>query len=647
MDDMADPDGADDANQASDGDSADTAPGPDAAPGTDGTDQALALAGEDVDWFPCGDLTQCATVDVPVDYDDPSLGQLALSISVRRSTDPDQRIGYLFINPGGPGVSGVDLVIAADLIGFPQELLDSFDLVGFDPRGVGGSEPSFACGEGTEQFDLLSRIDDLPDEPEELALGAQAVQLCVDSMGPVAARLGSPFVAQDIDAIRRALGAEQISYLGFSYGSALGAWYASLFPDQVRAMVVDGARNPLADAETLDERVQLAREQVGPVEAQFRAALESCDSEACPIYNDGDPTGFWLDTAPKLDLIAQAKNDNPTAISFAIIGHLYTEQLWPDLHQAIFDLNVNDDPTGFVAAIENAGQVDEPSFTAHVNCLDAWALFPDETVDDLVFEAQLYDQAVEDIIWAEFPLLGASRLPDNADVCLHYETIDVPAFEGTLDGGDVPIVVIGNTSDPITPFVQSEQFANDVLANGHLVRVQHPQHVVYPANGCVNDIVHAALIDLELPPAGVECAAQGPPRLAEIEMVAVELDDGATSVRPAGWLQLTPNIYAQSSNPSDPITLIFQPTFGVPETALESFAGELGGAPRLINQVELPNGVWTIQEIILEVDTLVLRSATLQGTDGIIVIGQAAPDDIERLTSEVILPAAEAFQPAG
>ena len=412
-------------------------------------------------------------------------------------------------------------------------------------------------------------------------------------------------------------------------------------------MVVDGARNPLADAETLDERVQLARDQIGPLEAQFEAALASCDSPVCPIFNDGDPEGFWYDTAPKLDLIAQAKGDNPTAISFGIIGHLYTEQLWPDLHQAIYDLNVNDDPGGFVTAIGNAGQVDGPSFTGHVNCLDQWALFPGETLEDIVFEEQLYQDQVDSIIWAEFPLLGASQLPENASVCLHFETIDAPAFDGTFDGGDVPIVVIGNTSDPITPFVQSDQFANDVLANARLVRVEHPQHVVYPANGCVNDIVHAALIDLELPADDTQCEAEGPPRLIEPEMIPVEIDGGATSVRPAGWLQLTPNIFAQSANSQDPITLIFQPTFGAPEAALEAFAGELGGAPRLINRVEYPNGTWTIQEIVLEVDVLVLRAATLEGVDGIIVIGQSAPDDIENLTNQVILPAAEAFQPAG
>ena len=362
--------------------------------------------------------------------------------------------------------------------------------------------------------------------------------------------------------------------------------------------------------------------------------------------DDGDPESFWYDTAPKLDLVAQAKNNNPTAISFGIIGHLYSEQLWPDLHQAIYDLNVNDDPSGFVDAIGNAGQVDGPSFTAHVNCLDNWALFPDESLDDIVFERQLYQRQVEAVIWGEFPLLGASRLPENADVCLHYETIGAPAFDGTFDGGGVPIVVIGNTSDPITPFVQSEQFATEVLAEGRLVRVEHPQHVVYPANGCVNDIVHAALIDLDYPTTGTQCEAEGPPRLAAVDLVPVTIDGGATSVRPSGWVELTSNIFAQSSNPLDPITLIFQPTFGAPDAALEAFAGELGGEPRLINTFNYGNGVWTIREIVLEVDVLVLRAATLAGDDGIIVIGQSAPDDIEQLTTQVILPAAEAYQPA-
>lgn len=604
----------------------------------------LALAAETIDWTDCGDRLQCGAIQVPADYNDDSMGMIEIAVNVLRSPDLDERIGYLLINPGGPGQSGVDVVAEADLIGLPDELTNAFDLIGFDPRGVGASEPAFACGDGTEQFDLLNQIVDDVDTDEEIALGQQAAQLCIDSMGPVGARLHSEFVARDMDEIRKSLGADQISYLGLSYGSALGGWYASLFPDNVYSMVLDGAANPLDNADTLEEEIQLARETAGPLHEQLANALASCDSTACPIYNDGDPEGYWYGMADKFQLVSDAEGGNPAAIVFGIVGHLYTEATWPVLHQSIFDLGENDDPAGFIAAIDRAGTVSEASVTAHINCLDAWALFPDMTLDELLAERSEIGDAVEAAVAADYPLLDAVDLPEIPDACWFYETVELPVFTGTFDGGGIPILVIGNTSDPITPFIKSEQYANDVLADGRLVKVEHPQHVVYPANNCVNDYVHAALIDLEYPDDEPTCEPTAPAGILPAELIAVEFPDGSQTVRPANWVEIGPGAYAQATSDLDPVVLAFAPTDGDPEGTVAAIAAQAAFEPEVAGTIEINDVEWTLYRG--EIEDLSVRLATSPGPDGVMILGQAFTVDIDQLEEQVLQPAVEAFTPA-
>ena len=205
-----------------------------------------ATVGERVEWVPCGPFDlECGFVEVPADYRDPEAGSIRIAVNVHRATSPSERIGYLLVNPGGPGESGVELVHYLPFGIFTDEIVSRFDIIGFDPRGVGDSDPAFACGVPGEQLALLATIEEPIDTPDEIAAGEAAANLCIESMGPVGALLHSQYVANDMDEIRKTLGADQISYLGFSYGSALGVWYATLFPGPVRAMVLDGADNPL------------------------------------------------------------------------------------------------------------------------------------------------------------------------------------------------------------------------------------------------------------------------------------------------------------------------------------------------------------------------------------------------------------------
>ena len=450
-------------------------------------------AGERISWTQCGFFElECGFVEVPADYRDPEGGIIRIAVNVLRATSQQERIGYLFVNPGGPGGSGVEFVHGIPLGQFTDEIVAHFDIVGFDPRGVGESEPAFACGDPGEQLALLATIDGHIDTPDEMAAGEAAANLCIQSMGRVAGLLHSEYVARDMEEIRKALGADQISYFGFSYGSVLGVWYATLFPESVRAMVVDGADNPVYQAATQQERIDEAIEEFAPFADSLEQALTACAGPECPIYNDGDPVGYFKQAAAKLHLVNTAADDNPRAGLYGVISALYSEEDWPQLRQGLFELNENDDPSILLdfARINLPPEPAAASFTGHVNCLDDWVLRPELDRTTRLDDSKIIAPTLEEM----FPLLAAMGLSFPSP-CPFYDQFSPGPLEGPLDGGGVPILVIGNHSDSFTPFSQSEKLVTDTLSNGYLLETSHFNHIVYPDNNCVNDHVHGALID--------------------------------------------------------------------------------------------------------------------------------------------------------
>ena len=473
-------------------------PGPTPTP-TPTPEAVLADVG--IDWEPCESSRafECAFLEVPADYRDPDTGSLSIALNVHRARRPDERIGYLLVNPGGPGGSGLELVeaIRSGFSPFAMELVERFDIVGFDPRGVGASDPEFACGAPGEQLDLRRSIDAPVDTPEESAAGEAAANLCIESMGTVGGLLHTEYVVRDMDEIRKALDVEQVSYLGFSYGSAVGVWYATLFPDSVRAMVIDGADNPVDAATGQAERIADALEETAPIAILLERALTACDSPECPIYNDGDPIGYFRKAAEKLHLVNEAASNHPDAAAYAVISPLYAEFLWPILWEALFRLNELDDPSVLLQIAEFQWEDGGPRVARmpeHIGCLDDWVLHPEQDRETRLADGDVY-QAAQD---HEFPLLALLG-PPLFSACPFYDQFAPPPLEGPLDGGGVPILVIGNHGDPFTPFIESEELITEQLTNGYLVEVYHATHGVYPNNSCVNDHVHRALIHGEYP----------------------------------------------------------------------------------------------------------------------------------------------------
>ena len=459
------------------------------------------LSAERIEWSLCKGILECGSVEVPADYRNPDAGSIKIAVNVRRADHQDQRIGYLFVNPGGPGASGLELVQDSEFA-FADELMARFDIIGFDPRGVGASEPEFACGAPGEQLALLNSIDGDIDTPEETATGEAAANMCIESMGPVGGLLHSEYVARDMDEIRRALGAEQVSYLGYSYGSTLGVWYATLFPESVRAMVVDGADNPVDRADTQQERIDEAVEEWEDFEELMEQALAACDSAECPMYNEGDPIDYYKSAVAKLHLVNSAAGDVPDAGFLAVLTPLYGEELWPVLWKSLYELNENDDPAILLefAAIQLGDDLTAPNFTAHVNCLDGLVLYPDIDRATRFEDSDLIDEAIAE----RLPLIDAIY-PSAPSACSFYDQFAPAPLNGPLDGSGVPILVVGNHTDPTTSFGESEELVTDTLSNGYLLETSHASHVVYPDNDCVNDHVHRALIEAVYPDKRVFC----------------------------------------------------------------------------------------------------------------------------------------------
>ena len=490
--------------------------------------EPVGRPGERIDWSRCGPL-ECGSIQVPADYRNPEAGSINIALLVHRAKSPEKRIGYLLVNPGGPGLSGVELPASRGNSAFTDEILERFDIAGFDPRGVelsdklvaafddfsamvgGGSEPEFACGDQGEQIELLASIDGYVDTPEEIALYEAAANLCIQSMGPVGGLLHTAYVARDMDEIRKALGAEQVSYLGFSYGSALGVWYATLFPDSVRAMVVDAAPNPFPTDPGEDEEDEDEEDEPSPKVVALEAALKACTDPECPIYNDGDPVGYFRQALAKMDLINAAAK-YPRAAFYGVTSTLRDEQDWPDLWQGLFELYENDDPsilheyalTQFV--VQGAGA----SLGVHVYCLDQWVVDPE---GQMARYTRRLDRANRNADSAPQQDDGNDGIGANAtveemlvslfvsipDTCPFYHQFAPEPVEGPFDGGGLPILVVGNHDDTTTSFSDSEEVATEVLSNGYLVETSHHKHVVYPGNQCVNSHVHRALIDRVYP----------------------------------------------------------------------------------------------------------------------------------------------------
>ena len=429
-------------------------------------------------------------MQVPLDYADPSAGELGMYVYRAPATDRSKRA--VVTNPGGPGGTGDVIPGYADAY-FDSELRATRDIVGYDPRGVGRTRP-LVCRDPA-QVDAWQYAT--PDDPQEIAEQAETVgelaEQCVAADEQLLPHVGTANVARDVDVLRSALSQPTLDYFGFSYGTAIGQEYLRLFPRQAGRMVLDGVTTPdLSNEEMLRTQAQ-GMQQLGQLYAEYCVAQSP---EACPL---GDTPEQVLQGMVALVEQAEAApiptdGDEPlnaAQLNWAMLSYLYAEVLWPDLTDAL------------VAAQDGDGTLLKQTFDEELASLNLDALYfvnctdhpTDYTVDEIVALAAQWG--------AEFPLYG-SYAAWEVYACSDWPvpaagSTDPPQYQGVP-----PVLLIGGKNDPATPFVWAERAASQ-LPGSVLVTWKGVGHTATGTSACVDELTTRFLVDGILPPQGTVC----------------------------------------------------------------------------------------------------------------------------------------------
>jgi pimeloyl-ACP methyl ester carboxylesterase len=482
---------------------------PTTSAGSDGTtsDREPTAAGP-IDWTRCEDSAsslaglECATLDVPVDPAEPDGDTTSIALARVPSTGTDEeRIGSLVLNPGGPGGSGIEF-LASVAPAFPAELTDRFDLVSFDPRGVGASDP-VRCLDDEEKDEELD-VDLTPDDPTEQAEAdrlAERVRTECERRNPeLSAHMSTADVAADVDRIREAVGDEQLTYLGFSYGSSIGAVYATLYPERVRAVVLDGSTDPNASTE------EQALTQATGFERALDRFVSACDtSTSCPLAPDArrriDEARASLEADPvEVRSGSVTRTLGPDLFDFGLATALYDTSLWQSTAAAVAEVRTGGAEKLLALVDRQVGRNEDGTYDNSsdaqimVNCSDE--------VDRLDAQAA---EAAESRIVAAAPRFGP-LLGTGLDDCSTWPEPTNPIPR--ISAPDSPtVLVVGTVGDPATPYEWSQRMV-EALGSAELLTYEGDGHTAFLTAGpCITDAVVAYLVDLEVPPPGTRCPA--------------------------------------------------------------------------------------------------------------------------------------------
>ncbi|MCF2529247.1 alpha/beta hydrolase [Yinghuangia soli] len=455
----------------------------------------------EIDWKACeGSQFECGTLTVPVDYADPGGDRTKIALIRKKATGPD-RIGSLVVNPGGPGGSGVDFARYA-ASQFPRTVRDRYDIVGFDPRGVGHSTPVKCLSD--DAMDEYTQLDQTPDDGSEvsaLVTGATAFgKACQAETGPLVAHVSTVDAARDMDQIREALGDAKLYYFGASYGTFLGATYAELFPANVGRFVLDGAVDPSLSAATAN------RLQAGGFETALNAYADNCVAGGSCFLGPTREAVLARIQALLAELDAKplpgdgTRDVNEAIATTGILSPLYSRDQWPQLTRALqaalrgdgdLLLDLNDQ---YYERSSDGHYANLMYANAAVNCLD---LPPAATTPDQV-RAQV----------PEFEQTSPTFGRALAWAGLTCGTWPVPATGRPHEihaPGAAPILVVGTTRDPATPYAWSQALAAQ-LDSGTLLTYDGDGHTAYlRGSTCIDTAVDAYLLTGTAPPDGKTC----------------------------------------------------------------------------------------------------------------------------------------------
>lgn len=464
-----------------------------------------AFGAQEPEWWDCADGKQCADVHAPVDWADPAGDRITLRL-VKQPAAGGDPIGTLFVNPGGPGASGAGFVAGGVDGSVTQEVQAAYDIVGWDPRGVGASTP-VDCLDDADMDAYLFGEDETEDlEPGSDEWIASAVEnstefgdACAAETGPLLAHVSTDETVQDLDMLRAIVGADTLDYIGYSYGTLIGARYADAYPERVGRLVLDGAMDP----ETSE--FDVVREQTRGFEEALRTYVADClERDGCPLSGSVDGAMSQIgDLLHRVDEQPLTGDDGRTVtvntLLTAIITPLYSPDSWTALDD-LFATVATGDPQVALSLADFYFNREDGEYTDNqteaffaINCADYGSdLDPD----------RMREQAEE--LERIAPTIGPYQ--GYGDVsCAGWPTAGESQRSAVTAAGAAPILVVGTTGDPATPYRWAEALAAQ-LESGVLVTYQGEGHTAYGENACVDRTVDAYLLEGAVPAQDPVCA---------------------------------------------------------------------------------------------------------------------------------------------
>ncbi|TDC31762.1 alpha/beta hydrolase [Micromonospora sp. 15K316] len=490
-----------------------------------------------LDWYSCYDYAECATVRLPLDYDHPRGATTEVALLRVKARDQQNRVGSLFVNPGGPGGSGTSMALGAPSF-LSDEVLDRFDVVGVDPRGVASSEQVRCFASVADQTRAYAGLNvafpvTKAEEKAYVASSKAVGRGCSTTGRPLSGAMSTAEVARDMDVLRRAVGDRKLTYLGFSYGSVLGQYYANMFPDRVRALVIDGVLDPYAWLGKGKARDLLQEDRMRSAQGAFQALseiLERCDAAgpaACPIAGGA---------AGKYELVAQRLRAKPLVIEDPDLGPFtigYADFVSATM-RALYD------PSGYLQVVGLTAELlvlTDPAAAAPARDRARTA------VTRLATEARQqvrrydfpYDNNLEtflgvDCTDANHPKDAASwparaAQADRRDPyfgrvwawitssCARdtWTVRDEDAYTGPFDRRtSAPVLVVGNYWDPATNYRGAVSSAA-LLPNSRLLSSDSWGHTAYGTSACATGAIDEYLLHGTLPARGTLCVGDAQP----------------------------------------------------------------------------------------------------------------------------------------
>ncbi|MFG3146839.1 alpha/beta hydrolase [Streptomyces sp. NPDC048243] len=463
-----------------------------------------------LNWRSCGvPGFECATMKAPLDYAKPDAGDVRLAVSRKKATGPGKRLGSLLVNPGGPGGSAIGYLQSYAGIGYPADVRARYDMVAVDPRGVARSEP-VECLTGPE-MDTYTQTDSTPDDRREtdqlVASYKKFAEGCGERSPELLRHVSTVEAARDMDILRAVLGDQKLNYVGASYGTFLGATYAGLYPERAGRLVLDGALDPSLTARKLNE------EQTAGFDTAFQSFAKDCVRHSdCPLGDAGtgpDEVGrnlkaFFqqLDKTPIPAGDADGRKVGEALATTGVIAAMYDESAWPQLRDALTSAMKEKDGAGLLALSDSYYERDADGKYANlmfanaaVNCLDLPAAFstPDQVEEALPSFEKASPVFGEGLAWASLN-------------CAYWPVKNTGEPHRIEAKGAAPILVVGTTRDPATPYPWAKSLASQ-LSSATLLTYVGDGHTAYGrGSACIDSAIDRYLLQGTPPQKGKRCS---------------------------------------------------------------------------------------------------------------------------------------------